>query len=205
VGFEARGVTPVAAAPDAFNLHTDFTMDGTTGTSGIILYDTVDQTNTWNSIDYPTGGDPGEIAQGDYTVTVEFLFTEGGGGGAKFVDMDFTLTYNGTTIGSTVTQTFDISSTSPITVTLATSYGPLTLDASPAVPLQLQLTASTVRKGDLQIYFDDPGGNGQTVLNTPVVTVDELGWRLLLLVPLVPALPLLMRVLRNRKARRAGA
>jgi hypothetical protein len=205
VGFEARGVTPVAAAPDVFNLHTDFTMDNTTGASGNILYDIVDQTNTWSSIDYPTGGDAGEIAQGDYTVKVYFLFTEGGGGGAKFVDIAFTLTYDGPTIGSTVTQTFDTSTANPITVTLATNYGPLTLDASPAAPLQLQFTASTVRKGTLRIYFDDPGVTGQTFLNTPGIVVDELGWRLLLLVPLVPAVPLLMRVLKNRKARRAGA
>jgi hypothetical protein len=90
-------------------------------------------------------------------------------------------------------------------VTLATNYGPLALDASPAVPLQLEIQASNVRKATLEVYLDDPGGNGQTYLSTPVVTVDELGWRLLLLVPLVPAVPVLARVFRRRKARRTIA
>ena len=199
----------VAAAPEQFNLHADMTtMDGTTGASGSILYDTIDQMNTWSSIDYPTGDDPGSIAQGNYTVTVWFLFTELGGGGSKWVDIDFTLTYNGTVIsddGLPVTQKFNTSTPNPVTVTLATNYGPLALDASPAVPLQLELKVTQVKKANLRIYLDDPGVTGQTYLTAPTVVVDELGWHLLLLVPLVPAVPLLVRVLRNRKARRTGA
>jgi len=205
LGFEARNVTPVAAAPDVFNLHADMTtMDGTTGTPGSQLFDDVTDDFTWSSVlSYPTGADPGEIAQGDYTVPV--YFTVSNGSAAAKLNLEFTLTYGATTIGTVEVQ-WKGNDPSPKTVTIATAYGPLTLDESPAQPLQLRIRFVSSTSGQtLTMYYDDPGGNGQTYLNTPAVTVDELGWRLLLLVPLVPAVPLAVRALRRRKTRRIGA
>ncbi|TET95323.1 MAG: hypothetical protein E3J29_07070 [Dehalococcoidia bacterium] len=121
--------------------------------------------------------------------------------------MEFTLTYGATIIGGIpVTHRFAGGDASPETITIATAFGPLTLEESPAQPLRLRIRFTYVAKGQtLTMYYDDPGVTGQTYLNTPGVTVDELGWRLLLLVPLVPAVPLLMRVMKRRKARRIGA
>jgi hypothetical protein len=205
VGFEARGVTPVAAAPDAFNLHSDMTtMDNTTGASGNQLFDDTGDDFTWDSVlSYPTGDDPGEIASGDYIVTV--YHTPLLSAANKKVTLSFTLTYGATTIG-TVTNQWKGNDASPTAITVNTTipYPLLTLDENPAQPLQLQIAFVTASAGQgLTIHLDN--GANQTVLNTPIIIVDELGWRLLLLVPLVPALPLLMRVLKNRKARRSGA
>jgi hypothetical protein len=208
VGFEARNVTPVAAL-ETFNLHKDAaclttgthcTM-GTTPTAGSLLFDDATDDFTWDSeLSYPTGGDPGQIPAGDYDITV--YFTLSGSQTNKTIDLEFRLDYGSVTIG-TATEQFVGGASPPRVVTI--SYGLLTLDENQ--PLQLRIRY-IINAGNqkLTMYFDDPDpGPGQTYLTTPTIQVDELGWRLLLLAPLVPAVPVLMRVLRNRKARRTGA
>ncbi|MFQ5947087.1 MAG: hypothetical protein ACE5NC_12715, partial [Anaerolineae bacterium] len=178
-------VPVVQAAPDVFNLHTDFTMDGTTGTAGTQLFDDVTDDFTWSSVlSYPTGGDPGEIAAGDYVVT--FYFTVGVPQNNAKANLEFTLTYGATTIG-TITRGYKGNTSSPDTVNIATGYPLLTLDENPAQPLRLRIRfVSATNSQTVTMSLDDPAGGGQTVLNTPAITVPEFG---ALILPVAVILP----------------
>ena len=173
-------------------------MDSTTGSSGSQLYDDVADAFTWNSVlSYPTGGDDGSIAQGDYTVDIYFALSQSASN--KKITLEFILTYGATTIGSVQSQ-FVGGDTSPRTVTIATNYGPLTLDENPAQPLSLQINwVSDTGNQKLTMYMDDPGVTGQTALNTPVITVPEFG---AILAPIAAVLPMaiLWRMRRKKLA-----
>jgi len=188
----------IEAAPDVFNLHTNSTMDAGTGSPGSQLFDDATDDFTWASVtSYPTGGDPGSITQGNYTVTTRFTLSQPQVG--KKISLEFSLTYGGTTIG-TITEEFAGGSSSPRTVTLATNYGPLALAENPAQPLRLRIRYISANGGQtLTISMDDPGGGGQTALNTPVITVPEFGAAL---APIAAVLPMaiLWRMRRQKLA-----
>ena len=186
------------AAPDIFNLHTNNTMDSSTGSSGSVTFIYSGNDFTWTSVtSYPTGGDDGSIAQGNYTVGLYFSLSRSQTNRA--ITLEFDLSYGATTIG-TVQSTFYGGDSSPRTVTIATNYGPLTLDENPAQPLSLRIRFISNSRGQhLTLYMDDPGVTGQTALNTPVITVPEFG---AILAPIVAVLPLaiLWRMRRKKLA-----
>jgi hypothetical protein len=178
-------VTVAEAAPDIYNLHINNTMDSSTGSSGSQTYSSSADDYTWTSVEsYPTGGDAGSIAQGNYTVNIYFALSSGAGG--HKITLEFDLSYGATTIG-TVQNQFKGGDTSPQTITIATNYGPLTLDENPKQPLSLRIRFISNNAGQtLTMYMDDPGVTGQTYLNTPVVTVPEFG---LIVLPAAIVLP----------------
>ncbi len=195
-------MVPVAeAAPDIFNLHINSTMDGSTGSAGSQLFDDATDDFTWASVlSYPEGGDPGSIAQGDYIVTIYFTTTETSGTGNKNIVLEFTLTYGATTIGSAQKQ-FKKNTASPQNVTIAASFGPLTLDEDPAQPLRLRIRYISGNALTLTMSIDDPGGGGQTVLNTPAITVPEYAAVLIPFAVLLP--PFLFWRMNRRKLGRS--
>jgi hypothetical protein len=193
-------VSVIEAAPDVFNLHTNSSMDTSAGSPGTQLFDDATDDFTWASVtSYPEGGDPGEIASGDYIVTVHF--TTSLGGGNRKITMSFTLTYGATTIG-TVEQTFSGATSSPRNVTIATSYPLLTLDENPSQPLRLRIRFVSNTNGQtLTMSMDDPGGGGQTTLNTPAIVVPEFG---AVLAPVAAVLPMaILWRMRRRKLAQA--
>ncbi len=193
-------VSVIEAAPDVFNLHTNSSMDGSTGSAGSQLFDDATDDFTWASVtSYPTGGDPGEITPGDYVVTV--YFTLGDLAPNKKITLGFTLTYGSTTIGS-VTNQWKGNDSSPQTINIAIAYPLLTLDESPRQPLRLRINFVTASTGQtLTMSMDDPGGGGQTALNTPVITVPEFGAAL---APVAAVLPMaILWRMRRRKLAQA--
>jgi hypothetical protein len=195
-------VSVAEGAPDIFNLHTNNTMDSTTGSSGSVTFTTTGSDFTWTSVaSYPEGGDAGSIAQGNYTVG--FYFSLSKSQTTRAITLEFDLSYGATTIG-TVQSTFNGGDSSPRTVTIATNYGPLTLDENPAQPLSLRIRFISNNGGQhLTMYMDDPGVTGQTALNTPVVTVPEFG---AVLAPIAAVLPMaILWRMRRRKLAPAKA
>ena len=188
------------AAPDVFNLHTNSTMDGSTGSPGSQLFDDAADDFTWASVlSYPEGGDPGEIASGNYILTT--YFTVGVDQNNAKISLEFSLTYGATTIG-TVTTNFKGNTASPQPINIAIGYPLLTLDENPAQPLRLRIRFVSNTNGQtLTLLMDDPGSGGQTVLNTPAIVVPEYAAVLVPFAVLLP--PFLFWRMKRRKLGRS--
>jgi hypothetical protein len=154
-----------------------------------ITFDTVDQDAYWyTDVTYPTGGDSGSIAAGDYSAIMYFHALPSAG-----TSVSITVRVSRTASdGSSATQivststTIDSSTDNPLTLPIGTGTEQ-TFAPGANERLRLQIHVDSIsNSGSFELAYDSVAN--PTNLITPTITVPDWTLAFLILVPLIPYL-----------------